>query len=371
VIPVNIPLFAGNEKAYLAECIDTGWISSEGAFVQRFEQGMAALCGRRHAISVSNGSVALDLAFHVLGLGPGDEVILPSCTIISGAAAIVRAGAVPVPCDVDPAHWNLTRETVEAAITPRTRALLVVHTYGLACDMESLGALARERGLTIVEDAAEAHGQSSHGRPCGGFGLLSTFSFYANKHIAAGEGGMVLTDDEALAQRCRSLRNLAFGREVRFRHEELGWNYRLGNLQAAVGLAQLEQLPGTIAAKQAAARRYTAAFGDLAALQLPLERTPWCDNQYWVYGMVLRPGVRLDAVAAMRALGERGIATRPFFWPIDQQPALERFATGGRPACPVARTLADRGFYVPSGPGMDAATQDQVIAAVRRVFGHA
>ena len=371
MIPVNLPRFAGNEKAYLAECIDSGWISSEGPFVRRFEQDMAALCQRRHAIAVSNGTVALELAFHVLGLAPGDEVILPACTIISCAAAIVRAGGVPVPCDVDPGHWNLDAAAVEAAITPRTRALLVVHTYGMACDMTALGAVADRHGLRVVEDAAEAHGQSCHGKPCGGFGLLSTFSFYANKHVAAGEGGMVLTDDEALAQRCRSLRNLAFGREVRFRHEELGWNYRLGNLQAAVAVAQLEQLPTTIASKQTAARRYTDAFRDLDLLQLPLDRTPWCDNHYWVYGVVLRPEAALNAAAAMRALRDLGVESRPFFWPLDQQPALRQFASASRPPCPVAHRLADRGFYIPSGPGMDHPTQARVIAAVRSVVGHA
>lgn len=371
MIPVNIPRFAGNEKRYLAECIDSGWISSEGPFVRRFEEGMAQLCRRRHAIAVSNGTAALELAFHVLGLAPGDEVIVPSCTIISCAAAIVRAGAIPVPCDVDPGHWNMTPEAVLAAITPRTRALLVVHTYGMACDMEALGGVADAHGLTVIEDAAEAHGQSSHGRPCGGFGLLSTFSFYANKHVAAGEGGMVLTDDDHLADRCRSLRNLAFGREFRFRHDELGWNYRLGNLQAAVAVAQLERLAETIAAKQAAARRYTAAFADLASLQLPPVRTPWCDNQYWVYGVVLRPEVRLDAAAAMCALAGLGVASRPFFWPLDRQPALLRFAPSRPPACPVAHRLGERGFYIPSGTGMDAVTQDQVVAAVRHVCGHA
>jgi perosamine synthetase len=367
-IPVNIPRFAGNEKAYLAECIDTGWISSEGPFVQRLEAGMAALCGRRHAIAVSSGSTALDLAFQVLGLQPGDEVILPSCTIISCAAAIIRAGGVPVPCDVDPLHWNLTSEAVAAAITSRTRALLVVHIYGLSCDMEALSNLAREHGLLLVEDAAEAHGQSSRGRPCGGFGQLSIFSFYANKHIAAGEGGMVLCDDDGLAQRCRSLRNLAFG-PVRFRHDELGWNYRLGNLQAAVAVAQLECLADTIARKRSVATRYSAGFADLPYLQLPLARTPWCDNHYWIYGIVLRSGCALDGAAAMARLGAQGIGTRPFFWPIHCQPALQRRIPAGSPPCPVSEMLAVRGFYIPSGPGMDEATQDRVIAALRSTLG--
>jgi perosamine synthetase len=234
-IPVNEPLLDGNEERYLGECIRTGWISSEGPFVQRLEKGFAARVGRRHGIAVCNGSVALDVAIAALGLGPGDEVILPTFTIISCAAAIVRAGATPVLVDCEPDTWNTTVERIADRVTRRTKAIMIVHIYGLPVDMDPVIALARQRGLKIIEDAAEMHGQTYRGRPCGSLGDISTFSFYPNKLVTTGEGGMVLSDDAVLAAHCRGLRNLCFQPGKRFVHEELGWNFRLSNLQAAVG----------------------------------------------------------------------------------------------------------------------------------------
>jgi perosamine synthetase len=232
-IPVNEPLLDGNEKKYLSECIDTGWISSEGPFIRQFEEQFAQRVGRKYGIAVSNGSVAIDAAVAALEISRGDEVILPTFTIISCAAAIVRAGAVPVVVDCDPHTWNMDVSQIEAKITPRTKAIMVVHIYGLPTDMEPVLALADKHGLKIIEDAAEMHGQTYRGLPCGSFGDISTFSFYPNKHITTGEGGMLVTDDQKLAERCRSLRNLCFQPQKRFVHEELGWNFRMTNLQAA------------------------------------------------------------------------------------------------------------------------------------------
>jgi perosamine synthetase len=250
MIPVNEPLLDGNEKKYLNECIDTGWISSEGPFVQKFEAGVAAAAGRRYGIAVCNGTVALEAAVAALELQPGDEVIMPAFTIISCAAAIVRRGCVPVLVDSDPLTWNMDVEKLKAKIeneieikkNKKLRAIMVVHIYGLPVDMDPVIEIAGNYGLKIIEDAAEMHGQTYMGKPCGSFGDISTFSFYPNKHITTGEGGMLLTDDERLAERCRSLRNLCFQPERRFVHEELGYNFRMTNLQAALGLAQLERL---------------------------------------------------------------------------------------------------------------------------------
>src|SRR5210317_386213 len=225
-IPVNEPLLGGNEKKYLNECIDTGWISSEGPFVKEFEKKFAAQVHRKYGIAVCNGSVALDVAVAALGIGPGDEVILPTFTIISCASAIVRAGATPVVVDADPLTWNMKVDEIEEKITASTRAIMVVHIYGLPTDMDPVLAIANKYGLAVIEDAAEAIGQTYRGRECGSFGTISTFSFYPNKHVTTGEGGMVLTDDDALAERCRSLRNLCFEANRRFVHEEIGWNYR-------------------------------------------------------------------------------------------------------------------------------------------------
>ncbi len=242
-IPVSKPLLDGNEMKYLQECLETGWISSEGPFVQRFETEFAAVADRRYGIAVSSGSAALDVAVAALGLRPGDEVIMPTFTIISCAQALVRAGVVPLLIDNDPRTWNMDLNQIEGLITERTRAIMAVHIYGLAVDMLRLTELAARHNLRIIEDAAQAIGQHCHGRPCGSFGELSVFSFYSNKHITTGEGGMVVTNDGALAERCRNLRNLCLRPEERFRHEELGWNYRMTNLQAALGCAQLERLP--------------------------------------------------------------------------------------------------------------------------------
>lgn len=367
-IPVNEPLLDGNEKAYLAECIDTGWISSEGPFVTRFEQAFAARVGRRHGIAVTNGSAALDAAVAALRLGPGDEVILPTFTIISCATAIVRAGATPVVVDGDPRTWNLDTRQIEARITPRTRAILPVHIYGLPVDMDPVLALAARHGLAIIEDAAEAIGQTYRGRPCGSFGDLSTFSFYPNKHITTGEGGMIVTDDDHLAERCRSLRNLCFQPGKRFVHAELGWNLRMTNLQAALGLAQLEQLDRNLARKVAIGRRYDELLADIPGLQLPLPRTDFADNLYWVYGVVLDDPVAFDAEEAMRRLGRLGIGTRPFFWPMHEQPVLRAMGLCGEVACPVAERVARRGFYLPSGLGLTEGQQERVAEVVGAVL---
>jgi perosamine synthetase len=348
-IPVNEPLLNGNEKKYLCECIETGWISSEGPFIRQFEELFAARVGRKYGIAVSNGSVALDAAVAALGIGRGDEVILPTFTIISCAAAIVRAGAVPVVVDCDPDTWNMDVGQIEAKITPRTKAIMVVHIYGLPTDMELVLALADKYGLKIIEDAAEMHGQTYKGLPCGGFGDISTFSFYPNKHITTGEGGMLVTDDEKLAERCRSLRNLCFQPQKRFVHEELGWNFRMTNLQAALGVAQLERLDEFVARKRRMGKKYTELLSDIPGLQLPVPRTDYAENIYWVYGLVLKDEVPFDAVEAMRRLGKYKIGTRPFFWCMHEQPVFQKLGLFQGESLPIAENLARRGFYLPSG----------------------
>lgn len=369
MIPVNEPLLDGNERKYIVECIETGWISSEGPFIKRFEEQFAARVGRRHGIAVSNGSVALDAAVVALNLGVGDEVIMPSFTIVSCAAAVVRAGAVPVLVDSDPLTWNMDVTQVASRITPRTKAIMVVHIYGLPVDMAPLQALAAEHGLMIIEDAAEAHGQTYRGQHCGSFGEISTFSFYPNKLVTTGEGGMIVTDSDELAERCRSLRNLCFGPPRRFVHEELGWNLRLTNMQAALGVAQLERIDAFMERKRAMGRRYTEALSALdAMLQLPLERVPGATNIYWVYGVVLRESVGFEAAEAMKMLAERGVGSRPFFWPMHEQPVFRKMGLFRDERYPVAERLARRGFYIPSGLALTNEQIETAAAAVRDVL---
>ncbi|MBE2887206.1 DegT/DnrJ/EryC1/StrS family aminotransferase [Geobacter anodireducens] len=368
MIPVNEPLLDGNEKKYLDECIDTGWISSEGPFVREFEARFAARVGRRHGIAVCNGTAALEAAVAALRIGPGDEVIMPAFTIISCAGAVVRAGAVPVLVDSDPATWNMDVCRIEERITPRTRAIMVVHIYGLPVDMDPVLKLAEKHGLKVIEDAAEAHGLTYHDRPCGSFGDLSTFSFYPNKHVTTGEGGMIVTDDDMLAERCRSLRNLCFQNKKRFVHEELGFNFRMTNLQAALGLAQLERLDQFVEVKRRMGQRYTELFAGTKGVQLPMQSTEYADNIYWVYGLVLGDDVAFDADEAMQRLGERKIGTRPFFWPMHEQPVFRRMGLFAGESYPVAERLARRGFYVPSGLALTDAQMDEVAAALVEIL---
>jgi len=367
-INVNEPLLNGNESKYVLEAIQTGWISSEGPFVQQFERGMARITERMHAVAVCNGSVALELAVAALDLGPGDEVILPSFTIISCAAPIVRAAAVPVLVDADPVTWNMKVDDLESKITPRTKAIMVVHIYGLPVDMDPVLALAAKHGLKVIEDAAEMHGQTYKEKPCGSFGDLSVFSFYPNKHVTTGEGGMVLGNEDALAERCRSLRNLCFVPDRRFVHWELGYNFRMTNLQAALGVAQLERLDEFVVRKRALGKRYTEAFADLKGVQLPLSKTSYAENIYWVFGMVLDDSMPLDAAGIMQRLKEKGVGTRPFFFGMHEQPVFRSRGLFAGAKFPVTERLARRGFYIPSGLGLSDDQIALVIERVRSVF---
>ena len=241
-IPVNEPLLDGNEKKYLSECIDTGWISSDGPFVKRFEDEFAFKMGRKYGIAVTNGTSAIDTAVHALQIGKGDEVIVPAFTIISCILQIVRSGAKPVLVDADPFTWNMNVNKIQEKITKKTKAIMVVHIYGLPVDMDPVIKICKKNNLKLIEDSAEQIGQTYNNKPCGSFGDISIVSFYPNKHITTGEGGMILTDNDSIAKRCKELRNLCFQPKKRFIHKKLGWNFRMSNLQAAVGVAQLEQL---------------------------------------------------------------------------------------------------------------------------------
>src|SRR5262249_4084645 len=345
-IAVNEPLLDGNEKKYLSQCIDTGWISSEGPFVDQFEKALSARVNRKRGVAVCNGTAALDAAIEALEIGPGDEVILPAFTIISCIGQLVRCGARPVLVDSDPRTWNMDVSQIERKITSRTKAIMLVHMYGLPADVDPVLDIARRHGLRVIEDAAEMHGQTYFGRPCGSFGDISTFSFYPNKLVTTGEGGMIVTNDEQLAARCASLRNLCFQPEKRFVHEHLGWNFRMTNLQAAVGVAQLERLDEFVARKRAMGKRYSELLADVRGVQRPVGRTDYAENIYWVYGLVLDDSVDLDAAAAMRRLAALGVGCRPFFCPMHLQPVLKNRDLFAGEAYPVAERLYRRGFYI-------------------------
>lgn len=367
-IPVNQPVLDGNERKYLLECIDTGWISSEGPFVREFEDRLAQRAGRKYGVAVTNGSTALDLAVRALRLPEGSEVIMPAFTIISCAAAIVRAGLVPVLVDADSRTWNMDVGKIEARITPKTKAIMVVHIYGLPTNMRPVLALAARRGLRIVEDAAEMHGQTCWGEACGSFGDISVFSFYPNKHVTTGEGGMIVTNDQELAETCRSLRNLSHSPQRRFVHEELGFNYRLTNLQAGVGMAQLERLDASVAKKRRMGELYNAHFSQMQELELSPSRTEYAENIYWVFGAVLADAVRFDAEEMMSRLAALKVGTRPFFWGMHEQPVFLRMGLFSGEHHPVTERIARRGFYVPSGLAITEPQQLRVVEAVQQAL---
>lgn len=367
-IPVNEPLLNGNEKKYLCECIDTGWISSEGPFVKKFEQKMCDTVGRKYGIAVSNGTAALELAVQALEIGKGDEVILPTFTIISCAMAITKAGAVPVLIDSDLHTWNMCEEEIEKKITPRTKAIVIVHLYGLPVKVDKILALAEKYHLKVIEDAAEMHGQTYKGKPCGSFGDISTFSFYPNKHVTTGEGGMLMTDDEQLAERCRLLRNLCFQRDARYMHDEISGNYRFTNLQAAVGIAQLERLDEFVGKKRWMGSYYTEKLCDIEGIRLPVAHTDYAENIYWVYGIVLDKNIQADNRQVQKLLAEEGIGSRTFFWCMHEQPVYQKQNMFLNESYPNAEYLARKGFYIPSGIALTKEQMDYVAEKVAEVI---
>lgn len=367
-IPVNSPLLNGNEKKYLLECIETGWISSSGSFIDQFETRFAELVGRKYAVAVTNGTVALDLAINALQIGEGDEVIIPTFTIVSCASSVVLAGAKPVVVDCTPDTWNIDTQKVEENITPKTKAIMPVHIYGLPVDMDPLLDLAKNYKLHVIEDAAEAHGLMYRGKHCGSFGDISTFSFFANKLITTGEGGMLVTDEHELYERINSARNLCFNNERRFVHEELGTNARMTNMQAAIGVAQLETITEKVERKREIGHMYSEAFADLEMLRLPLEKTEYAENIYWVYGIVANDDFNLDALELKVRLAQEGIDSRPFFFPIHQQPVFLKKGWYGGKCCPVSEQLYKKGLYIPSGLGLENKNINRVIESVRKIL---
>lgn len=367
-IPVNEPLLNGNEKKYLCECIDTGWISSEGPFVRQFEEKMSASVNRKYGIAVANGTAALEVAMQAIGIMEGDEVIMPTFTIISCAMAVTKLGGIPVLVDSDADTWNIDVNQIEEKITPRTKAIMIVHLYGLPVEADKILALAQKYNLKVIEDAAEMHGQTYRGNPCGSFGDISTFSFYPNKHVTTGEGGMVVTDDEKLAERCRMLRNLCFRKDVRYVHDEISDNYRFTNLQAAVGLAQLERLEEFVAKKREMGRFYTENLSDMKGIRLPVPRTEYADNIYWVYGIVLDQNSKLSNCEIMKLLAAEGIGTRTFFWCMHEQPVYQKQGLFEGQKFENAEYLARKGFYIPSGLALTKEQMELVVLGVRKIL---
>jgi perosamine synthetase len=362
-IPVCEPYLGTREREYLLRAIDSNWISSAGEFLDAFEEQFARYCGCRHGITTTSGTTALHLAVAAAGIGPGDEVLIPSFTIAACAFAVLYQGARPVLVDVDPDTWTMRPDQLESKITPRTRAIMPVHIYGHPCDMDPILSVARAHDLIVIEDAAEAHGGEYKGRKCGGLGDVGCFSFYANKILTTGEGGMVVTNDDVLAERCRSLRNLAFNNERRYLHDAIGFNYRMTNLQAALGLAQVDRIDEFAEMRRGHARFYTERLSSVPGVQLPVEKE-WSLNVFWMYGLLIdgKPPRARDEL--MARLASHGVETRSFFVPMHEQPLFHDLGLFQRETYPTASDLGERGLYLPSSTGLTESDMLRVVSAL-------
>jgi perosamine synthetase len=350
-IPVAEPLLAGNELKYVTDCVATGWVSSLGKYVRDFEQQFAAYCGTQYGIATFNGTVALHLLAVTLGLGPGDEVIMPSLTYVASANGVRYTGATPVFVDSETETWNIDPATVEAAITPRTKAIMAVHLYGHPADMAPLQDIAQRHNLLLLEDAAEAHGAFYRGQPVGSLSDAAIFSFYGNKIITTGEGGIIVTNNKEWADRAFFLENQGRYADNPYFHPEEAYNYRKTNIQAAIGLAQLEKIDDLLAIRQRNAAHYNRRLAEVPGLTLP-PQTEWATNVYWMYSVLVGDDFGLSRDALRERLRAAGIDTRPFFYPVH---TLPMYATGQ--SLPVAEELGRRGLNLPSGATL---TADQI-----------
>jgi len=362
LLPVAEPVLAGREREYVLECLDSSWISSNGIFIERFERAFAEHCGVKHAISCSNGTVALHLALAGLGIGPGDEVICPTLTYVASANCVTYCGATPVFVDSEPFTWNMDAAAVERAVTARTRAIVAVHLYGHPVDMDRIREIAAAHGLAVVEDAAEALGATYRGQPAGSLGDVATFSFYGNKTLTTGEGGMAVTNDGALARRMRQLRGQGQDLDRRYWFPIVGFNYRMTNVAAAIGLAQLERVDWHVGRRRRNAGEYRKRLAQSERFELSPE-APWAESSFWMSSVLVRDATRRDRDEIMARLATRGIDTRPFFFPMHVLPPYRDIASH---AFPVANDLSARGLNLPSGAALSDADISRVCEALEK-----
>jgi len=364
-LPVMTPSLVGRELAYVSNCVRDGWISSQGEYVSRFEAMFAEYHEKSRALTTCNGTAALHLALVALGIGPGDEVIVPDLTFAASANAVLYCGATPVCCDVEQETWTLDPALLEPLVTPRTRAIMPVHLYGHPCDMDAILTVARKHDLRVIEDCAEALGATYRGKRAGTLGDVGCFSFFANKIMTTGEGGMVLTGDPEIAKHMKVLRDHGMTPGRRYWHEHIGYNYRMTNLQAAIGVAQMERIDELLQQRLTVVSRYKQCLADLAGVTLPRERD-WARSVYWLFSILVDP-VRagLDSTALANLLADVGIDTRPLFHPLHAQPPYVSYLKGD---APVATLLSQQGLSLPTANTMTEADVDRVCNAVRSIL---
>ncbi len=368
MIPVFEPIISEDEIAMVVDALRKGEVSGTfGKYIDDFESEFAAYVGCKFGVAVNSGTSALHLAVAALDLERGDEILVSASTNIATALAALHNGVIPVPVDSEPETWNLDLDLIEGLITPKTKAIIPVHLYGHPVDMDRLMEIANKHNLIVIEDCAESHGATVRGRMTGSFGQMACFSFYANKVITTGEGGMITTNDEDYAERLRLLRNLAFI-NPRFRHELAGFNFRMPGFVAALGLAQFRKIQKIVDEKRRVAHSYNEKLKNIPGLQLPPEKD-WAKNVYWMYGIVVKPEFGISRDKLTEALNERGIQTRTFFCPMNQQPVLEKMEGFRKTPCPVADSLWETGLYLPSAWNLSEENVSFIADAIREAPG--
>ena len=371
MIPVCEPILDGKELEYVTDCVKTTWISSNGKYIPLFEEKFAEFCQTKYGVACNNGTTAIHLALESLGIGKGDEVIIPTFTMIATCNAVIYSGAKPVLVDSEMETWNMDPEVIEEKITPKTKAILVVHTYGHPVDMDPILEIAQKHNLFVIEDAAEAHGGEYKGKRCGSLGDVGCFSFYSNKIITTGEGGMVVTNNEEYAGKARLLRNHAFSKP-RFIHHELGYNYRITNIQAAIGLAQMEQAEYLVNRRIENAKKYNSLLKDVEGVTIPPEKD-WAKNVYWMYSILIEDEFGLSKDEMMEKLKEKGVDTRSFFYGMHQQPIFKNGNDERFPDCtglyPVADEFSQKGLYLPSSGKLTNKEIETVVATIKSLKG--
>ena len=362
MIPIAEPSFGEEELKNVIEAVKSGWISSKGKFIEEFERNFSNYCGRKYGVATSNGTVALHLALKALGIGKGDEVIVPDLTFIAVANAVTYCNAKPVFVDSHPDYWCINPEKIEEKIAPRTKAIIPVHLYGHPCDMDPIMKIAEEHDLYVIEDAAEAHGAEYKGKKVGSFGDISCFSFYGNKIITTGEGGMCLTNNEDLAKNMRILRDHGMTLNKRYWYDIVGFNYRMTNLQAAVGVAQLKKLDRFVEKKRQIARWYSEGLKDLEEKELITlsPEIPWAKCVYWMYSILVEDEFGMSRDDLMKKVEENGIDTRPFFYPMHVMPPCRN-----KEDFPVAEELSRKGINLPSGVKIEKNDIDKIVECLR------
>jgi perosamine synthetase len=358
-------MIGASEKAYVMDCLDSTWISSSGKYVDRFESEFAEFCEAKHAISCSNGTTALHLALAALGVGPGDEVIVPTLTFVATANAVAYCGARPVFVDAEPETWNIDPRLIEEKITPRTRGIIPVHLFGHPAEMDAIRAIARRHGLFVLEDSAQAHGARHRGRRVGSLGDVATFSFFGNKIVTTGEGGMVVTNDDDLAKRARLLRGHCTDPTRRYWFPAIGYNYRMTNVAAAIGVAQLERVDWQLRGRLEIAEWYRERLRDVPGLTWQQEKD-WATHVWWMFSVVLDDDCPVDRDEVMARLDEASIETRPVVWPLHELPMYRESTVG---PLPVAERVARRGINLPTWAGLSREDVDYVCDSLRESMG--